>query len=808
MKTRLLRNTVSGSALLIASSAFAQYSPTPRFTGHIGKTLEETQTVNLEHNPQPKKGAPNVVWILLDDVGFGASSAFGGLIQTPTFDYLANNGLRFNNFHTTSISAPTRAALLTGRNHHSSHVGQFNDDDYAAPGYDTYGPMENGTIAEILRDNGYSTFAIGKYNFTPINDGSNVGPFNRWPTGRGFDHYFGYNPTSACDDQWHPYLYSDTQRVPDDSAGELAITRFANQAIQYIADEKSAAPEKPFFLYFAPGTTHVPLQTTKEWINKYKGKFDEGWDEAAKQILANQIKLGVVPKGTKLPIRNKGFGRNEANTDKNKAHQIVFETGSVSKADQVNSKNATFDHWSDLTPTEKKVFAHQMEIYAGFLSQADYEIGRIVDYLRDINQLDNTVIFVSIGDNGAEAAGRQTGIVGEYNLRGEKKDSLLNLAVNDLDRYGDETTYPGYPEGWAEAVSTPFRYYKGYPEYEGGTHNGLIVFDPRDIKQKGGVRSQYTHVIDLLPTTVDLTGSNIPSTINGYKQNPIEGTSFAYAIESPDDNVESRHKVQYYELSGAYALYKDGWKAQFPNDTSFLYRYRGNADFTPHLYHVAEDFNESKDLAKKYPEKVKELQEVFDEEAKKYNVYPLRGNATRDKNVINPKALRTHYDIFIGPKNYSEYADLQGLAKKSHVLTAYVDINSDNPNGILFSYTGRYTNISFYLKDGVPVYAIKKHFSDKTGLKVRGTKPVGKGKYQLKADVDINPKTNEGIISLYINDEKVASQSVGNIGLIDFTSHSGTALQIGRSWGLPASDEYKSPFLFSDKLIKASIDIR
>ena len=777
------RKTLSSGALLVASPVLAQYSPTPQFTGHLGKTVEETKTAHVQYNTQAKEGAPNVVWILLDDVGFGAASAFGGLIETPTFDYLAQNGLRFNNFHTTSISAPTRAALLTGRNHHSSHVGYFNDDYFATPGYDTYGPMENGTIAEVLRENGYNTFAIGKYNFTPMQDGSNSGPFNRWPTGRGFDHYFGYNPTTAADDQWHPYLYKDTQRVPDDSLGELAITRFTDQAIQYIADQKSADPDKPFFLYFAPGTAHVPLQTTPEWINKYKGKFDEGWDVAAERILQNQIRLGVVPPNTKLPVRNRNL-----------------------------------DRWKDLSDVAKKVYAHQMEVYAGFLSQADYEIGRIVEFLRYTGQLDNTIIFISIGDNGAEAAGRQTGITAEYGLRGAQKDSLLAAVAKDLDRYGDETTYPAYPEGWAEATSTPFRYYKGYPEYEGGTHNGLIVHYPKGIKDKGGIRSQYTHVIDVLPTTVEITGSVIPEKINGYVQNPVEGFSFANAIVSEDNNVESLHKVQYYELVGAHALYKDGWKAQFPNDTAFVYRLRGKADLTPHLYHIAEDFNESTDLAKKYPEKLKELEAVFEKEARKYNVFPLRSASSFDKNA-RQKKQRSHYDIFIGPKNWSEYSDLLDLGKhsdsrhnrhiqKSHSLTATIDIKTEHPNGVLFSYTGRFTNFSFYLKDGVPVYSFKKHFSDKEYIKVIANKKVNTGVNNVRADIDVDPNNNDGIVSIFINDEKVASKNIGNIGTISLDAHSGTALQLGRSWGNPASDDYKSPNYLNEKYLKATIDIK
>ena len=360
------KSVISLGLLAASIPVNAQYSPTPEFTGHLERDLENSLAAYPQHNPKAKEGAPNVVWILIDDIGYGATSAFGGLIQTPTFNYLANNGLRYTNFHTTPLSAPTRASLLTGRNSHSVHVGKFNNDTYGAPGYDTYMPLEDANIAEILRENGYATFAIGKFNFTPTVNGTNAGPFNRWPTNRGFDHYFGYHPASALDDQWHPSLYRDTQREPDDSVGKMAMTRFADQAIQFIADQKTAAPDQPFFLYLAPGTAHEPHHASKEWISKYKGKFDAGWNEYAKQVLENQIRLGVVPKDTKLPIPNEGV-----------------------------------DKWKDLTADEKKVFARQMEVYAGYVSQADYEIGRVVDYLREIGQLDNTIIVAAIGDNGA-----------------------------------------------------------------------------------------------------------------------------------------------------------------------------------------------------------------------------------------------------------------------------------------------------------------------------------------------------------------------------------------------------------------------
>ncbi|MDR4931257.1 arylsulfatase [Segatella bryantii] len=766
-----IRNLASIGLLVAGTPVAAQYSPTPVFTGQIGKTVKESQPAYPQHNPKARQGAPNVIWILIDDLGFGGTSAFGGQIQTPTFDYLAANGLRFNNFHTTSISAPTRASLLTGRNHHSSHVGMFNYDSYGAPGYDTYGPLENGTIAEVLRENGYNTFAIGKYNFTPATDGTNAGPFNRWPTNRGFDHFYGYNGATACDDQWHPFLYRDTQREPDDSLGQLAITRFTNQAIDFIADQKTADPDKPFFLYFAPGTAHFPHQTTPEWIDKYKGKFDAGWDEYAKQTLANQIKLGLVPAGTKLPVRNKDL-----------------------------------DKWASLSANEKKVFAHQMEVYAGFVSQADYEIGRLVDYLKQINQLDNTIIVVALGDNGAEASGRKTGVLGARSYdpksKADSKDAIIANELQNIDRLGDEESYPFYSEGWAAATNTPFRYYKGYADYEGGTRNGLIIYYPKGISEKGGIRTQYTHVSDVLPTTVELTGSTVPAVINGYKQNPIEGTSFAYAVESVDNNITDQKHVQYYELGSSYAIYKDGWKAQFPNDKSFNYRQRGELDSIPHLYHLAVDINESKDLAKKYPEKVRELKTVFEEEAAKYNVYPLKPWSYQDPAAL--KNPRKHYQIYFGSKNYTEYPYFSGTEGKSYSLLSEILIEDGKTDGVLYSYNGFGSHFSLYIKDGYYYYFNKGGLKES---KIKSSKPVPSGKVKLRADIDF-AKGDGSIVSLYINDEKVASENVGGNVPFSFSSMAGPVLQIGRVWGPSYNSDIKTPGILQPKYLNASIDIK
>lgn len=590
------------SALLLTGGASAQYSPTPKFEGKIGKTLEETDEWLPQVNPKAKAGAPNVVWILIDDIGYGATTGFGGLIETPHIDSLANQGLRYTNFHTCAYSAPTRAALLTGRNQHSVHFGFFASTSYNTPGYDGYLPFEKATAAEILRENGYSTFALGKYHLTHPSDVSGSGPFNRWPTGRGFDHYFGYKPSVASDDQFHPSLYRDTQIEPADPNGRPVNELLANEAIKFISDQKESDPEKPFFLYFASGAGHAPHQVSEEWRGKYKGKFDKGWDCYRKDVFERQKKMGVIPANTKFA---------PANTD--------------------------LKQWDSLSDGEKKLFARYMENYAGFISETDHEIGRIVNYLKQIGQLDNTLIAVMVGDNGAEGAG---GPNGRFNNRveGETPDQTLQRDIANIDKLGTDQSKPLYPSGWAAATNTPFRYYKGNPCYEGGTHDPLILFYPKKITDKGGIRNQYSYINDILPTTVELVGAQIPDVINGYKQEPVEGVSLAYSIDKENKNAPELHTIQYHEMTGSYAIYKDGWKLSFANGIA-----KRSEDINKkYLYNTKEDYNEVNDLSAKYPEKVKELTDLFDKEAFKYNVYPLKNKwEVKNKGKIISRRQKT-----------------------------------------------------------------------------------------------------------------------------------------------------------------------
>jgi len=584
---------MAGSCL---ATGVVQAQQPQTYQGTVGKTLAESR----EWWPAPTKppaGSPNVVWILLDDVGFGASSAFGGVIQTPTFDSLANNGLRYTNFHTAGICAPTRAALLTGRNHHFVHEGGFSHTILSAgfPGYDGRIPSTDGTVAEILRDNGYNTFAVGKYGLTPDEDATDAGPFDRWPTGKGFDRFFGFLGSQT--DQYTPDLVEDNVHVTPD--GRHLNEQITDKAISYISKQKKAAPDKPFFLYYAPGATHAPHQVDKYWSDKYKGQFDEGWDAFREKVYQSQKKRGIIPANAILPDRN-----------------------------------ANVAAWNSLTADQKKLYARFMEVYAGYLTYTDFQVGRLLNYLKEIHQLDNTLVFVVIGDNGASKEGTYHGVINQQLFTKAASDE--QAVKSNLDSIGEIGTGEGkqtnYPLGWAQAANTPFKYWKQDANSEGGTRNPLIVFYPKGISHKGEVRTQYGHVNDLLPTTLEFLGIQAPQTIRGIQQDTLQGTSLVYSFN--DAKAATRHREQYYYIFGARSVYKDGWKAEtlhHPDIVDLTIGGKAFAGNTDHgydkdvweLYNLSEDPTERVDLAKKDPEKLAELKAQFDQDAERYHIYPF-----------------------------------------------------------------------------------------------------------------------------------------------------------------------------------------
>jgi arylsulfatase len=624
MKKKRIITALTSTLILATSAELGLHAQTAQpYQGVVGRTLAESK----EWWPDPVKapaGAPNVVWIVIDDVGFGAAGTFGGLIQTPTFDSLAANGLRYTNFHTTAICAPTRSALLTGRNSSSVHEAGFSHTVMSAgfPGWDGRVPSTAGTIAEILRDNGYNTFAVGKYGITPDEDATDAGPFDHWPTGKGFDHFFGFLGSQT--DQYKPDLVEDQAHVRTD--GRHLSDQITDKAIFYIDRQEKVAPNKPFFLYYAPGATHAPHQVDQYWSDQYKGKFDVGWDVYREKVFERQKQLGVIPADAKLPDRNSDI-----------------------KA------------WDQLSPDEKKLYARFMEVYAGYLTYTDFEIGRLVNHLKVIHQLDNTLIFVLIGDNGASKEGTLNGTVDQGFLpTSSTEQANVNYNLNKIGEIGTPAAINGnYPLGWAQAANTPFRYWKQDANSEGGTHNPLIVSWPKGIKDKGGIRTQYSHVIDILPTTLDLVGVKAPDEIREVKQQPIEGTSLAYSID--DAKAPTRHTVQYYYIFGSRSIYDHGWKAELPYPNSFI---TGNAaskqpfdENAWELYNLNDDYTERIDLAKKYPEKLAELKAEFEEQAKTHNLYPY---ITWD-DVFNARIHRTKdsKSFFDAVKDISKSSDNQ-----------------------------------------------------------------------------------------------------------------------------------------------------
>lgn len=611
-KSSVLISTIL-AGIIGFNTACAQTITKDEYKGKVGRTLAES----TEWWPEPvkaPKGAPNVVWVLLDDAGFGSAATFGGLINTPTFDSPASQGLRYTNFHTAGICAPTRAALLTGRNHHAVHVGGFSHTILSAgfPGYDGRIPSSAGTIAEVLRNSGYNTFAVGKYGVTPDEDATDAGPFDRWPTGKGFDHFFGFLGSQT--DQYKPDLVEDQVHVKPD--GRHLTEQITDKAISYIGKQKKAAPDKPFFLYYSPGAVHAPHQVATEWSDLYKGKFDEGWDVYREKVIARQKKLGIIPAGAILPDRNENV-----------------------KA------------WSSLPADQQKLYARFMEVYAGFLTYTDHEIGRLVNYLKEIKQLDNTIVFVVIGDNGASKEGTYYGDVDRPLFsKALNEEESIKYNLNKIGEIGTPAgTEANYPLGWAQATNTPFKYWKQDANSEGGTRNPLIVFYPKAIKDKGGIRNQYGHVTDLLPTTTEFLGIEQPKEIRGIRQEEIQGTSFVHTFNNAE--APTKHTSQHYYIFGARSIYSNGWKAGAAHHPDFI-------DFTTaqasgkqpaaanydndvwELYNLNEDFNERIDLAKSNPAKLEELKALFEAAAKKNNVYPfIDWDDVLKRRIHNPKKV-------------------------------------------------------------------------------------------------------------------------------------------------------------------------
>jgi len=667
------------------------------------------------------KGVPNVVVVLIDDMGFGTSESFGGLLHMPTIDKLAQNGLRYNRFHTTALCAPTRMALLTGYNHHSNNMGVITEFATTMPGYSSVRPQTITPMAEVLRQNGFSTAQFGKCHEVPAWEISNNGPQDRWPTHSGFEKFYGF--LGGETNQWAPLVYDGVTLVetPEDPNYHFT-TDMTNQAISWVRFQQALQPDKPFFVYYAPGATHAPHHAPKEFIDKYKGKFDQGWDKLREEILARQKKMGIIPKNTQLAPKPKEI------------------------------KN-----WESLTNDEKRLFSRQMEVYAGFAEHTDYEIGRLVSAIQEIGEMDNTIIIYIAGDNGSSAEGQMNGMFNEmtfFNGVPEKVEDMLK----HYDEWGSESTYPHFAAGWAVAMDTPFAWTKQVASDFGGTRNGMVIHWPNGIKTKGEIRSQFGHVIDIAPTIYEITGVPAPKTVNGIAQDPIEGTSLAYTFNN--GNIAEKHKVQYFEMFGNRAVYDDGWFARTVHRAPYLTKpYNTLQDDQWELFNTKDDFSLSKNLASNNPDNLKRLQDLFMKEAEKYHVLPLDD---RTLERMNATAMGRP-TIMAGRKSVTYGEGMKGmgvdvfidLRNTSYTMIADIEVGA-NGNGVIVCQGGRFGGLSFYVKNGKPAFSY--NFLGLQTTNIVADQSLKPGKYSLAFDFkyDGGGPAKGGVGTITANGNKVA----------------------------------------------------
>lgn len=773
-----------GSVLMASMSAlFAQSSlpkADPPFTGRIDIDARKSQPVWPPQVSAPKT-APNIVLIVVDDVGFSTTSTFGGPIDTPNFSKLAATGLRYNNFHVNALCSPTRAALLSGRNAHQIGFGTVAELGAGYPGYNTLWPKSAASVAEVLKDNGYSTAAFGKWHDTPPWQISPAGPFDRWPTGLGFEYFYGF--MSGADNQYYPRIYRGTIPVEPTSTlqqGYHFTTDITNDAIRWLHLHDAAADDKPFFLYFATGATHSPHQVPKEWVDKFKGQFDQGWDKLRDENYDREKRLGVIPANAKDTPRPESLPA-----------------------------------WSSLSPDEKRLVAHEAEVYAGYTAQTDYEIGKLLQAIKEEGKSDNTIVLWLFGDNGGSAQGGPDG-TDAHNVNGKSKSVESRLQTEG--ELGSEVFMNHFAAAWAWALTAPFQGTKEDASHLGGTTDPLIISWPARIKETGGIRSQFAHVNDVAATLYDAAGISPPKTVNGVPQIPLEGTSLTYTFDHSD--APGRHNVQYFATSGNRAIYKDGWWAG--DLVRYTWEPNGIAgaesvapvDYNVHpweLYNLNQDYSQADNVASKYPEKLKELQTLFDEEAKRNQVYPLLppyGSL--------PTAQQEGKTTFTYRSGVERLANrvAPALAGKAYTITADIDVPASGAAGVIIAQGGRYGGFTLFVKDNRVIYEINA-FGNQSG-KIVSSDPLPTGK--TKIVVDVNPdgaqrapnavsfaihgaRGAEG--TLQINNKPEGSGHFENINGTDRET-----LDVGVDLGSAVSAEYQSPNRFTGNIEKVTIQLK
>jgi arylsulfatase len=760
--------------------------PPQKFEGKIERNAAQS-TPYWPMRVVPPKGAPNILLIMTDDTGFGVSSTFGGVIPSPTLDRIAADGLRYTNFNSTSLCSPSRAALITGRNHHSMGFGVVAEQSTGYPGYNSIMTRDKATIGRILKDNGYWTSWFGKDHNTPEFQASQAGPFDQWPTGMGFDYFYGFVGGDA--NQWQPNLFRNTTAIYPyvGHPGWNLITAEADDTITYLHRITAINSEQPFFIYYVPGAMHAPHDPTPEWIKKISDMhlFDGGWNKLRDTIFANQKRLGVVPQDAQLtPWPN------------------------------------FLKRWDQLTDEEKKLFIRQADVFAAYWAYSDHEIGRVIDEIKKMGKLDNTLVIYIAGDNGNSAEGTLVGTPNEIaSLNGIELPVDAQMKFYDV--WGSDQTYAHMAVPWSWAFDTPFSWTKQIASHFGGTRQGMAISWPAGIKDKGGIRNQFTHLIDIVPTLLEATKIKAPDTVDGIEQAPIEGTSFMYTFDKANADAPSRHTTQYFEMMGDHAIYHNGWIASTkvmrkPWDLAGTVS-QDPASFPYELYDLSKDWTQDDNVAAKYPDKVKEMDKLFWDEAAKYQVLPLDASvATR---VVSPRpnlaAGRTEFS-WSGEITGTPNGDAPSILDASYTFTAEVDIPQGGAEGMIVTQGGRFGGYGFYVVKGKPVFLY--NFFDVQRTRWEGPDALSPGKHTLEFDFkydglgmgtlafnNVSGIGRGGIGVLKVDGNEVARQSMEHT--IPLIMQWDENFDIGADTGTPVSDDYQVPFRFTGTLERLTLKI-